>query len=214
MSLPMTFAIGIAIGLVMVVPVGPVNLLTVSRTLRFGVLPGFVAGLGGMAADVVFAIVSAFGVSAVTDFVSGHKAPLQWLGGVLLLVMGVTAMRSHPHLDRVSDRGGGRGLVGGFLAAFLMTITNPGAAFGMLALFGSFVDPDTLQENAWNAPTIVAGIACGSTLWWLGLATAVGRVRERMTDDWLAGLNRAAGIVLVLFGLALLAGTALGYDLV
>lgn len=214
MTLALLFLIGIAMGLIMVVPVGPVNLLTVSRTLRFGFLPGFVAGLGGMAADVLFATVSAFGISAVTDFIEGNTGPLQWLGGVLLCILGVTALRSHPHLDRETTRGGGKGLAGGFVAAFLMTITNPGAALGMLALFGSFIDPDLLADSLLPATLVVAGVATGSTLWWFGLAAAVGRVRDRMDDDWLAGLNKAAGLVLLAFGLALFVGTYLGLKLV
>jgi threonine/homoserine/homoserine lactone efflux protein len=214
MSFVQLFVTGMAIGLIMAVPVGPVNLLAVSRTLRFGFLAGFVAGLGGMVADSVFAAIAAFGITRVIDFVEGNAFPIQLVGGLLLVAMGIAAMRSHPHLDRVRDSGPRNGVLRGGVSGFFMTVTNPGAALAMLALFGSLGDIEALNTDDVAAVVVVAGVAAGSTIWWFVLATMVGRLRDRMSDDWLAGINRVAGVVLIVCGAGLLAGLALGIEIV
>ena len=38
---------GIAIGLAVAAPIGPVNLIVIRRTLRYGQLNGFLSGAGG-----------------------------------------------------------------------------------------------------------------------------------------------------------------------
>lgn len=210
MSLAFLFLTGMAIGLIMAVPVGPVNLLAISRSLRGGFVAGFVAGMGGMVADTLLATIAAFGVTAVIDFVEGYEQGIQFAGGVLLVVMGIAAMRSHPHLDPGADGNQRAGVIRGGITGFFMTVTNPGAAIAMLALFGGLGDIDEINRDPTAALFIVAGVAAGSTLWWFVLATVVGGLHKRLSDRWLAGINHVAGVVLVGCGLALVGGLAFG----
>lgn len=55
------------------------------------------------------------------------------------------------------------------------------------------------------AGLLVVGVFLGSLLWWLLLALGVGALRQRLTLATRHWLNRAAGVVIALFGaLALL----------
>ncbi len=204
---------GVAIGLIMAVPVGPVNLLAISRTLRYGFLAGFVAGLGGMVADTLLAALAAYGVTWVIDFVEGNARPIQFGGGVLLVIMGIAALRSHPHLDRVGKVASNRSVWRGGLTGFVMTVTNPGAAIAMLALFGSLGNVEAVELGGFSSLVVVAGVAAGSTIWWFVLATMVGRLRDRLSDDWLRRINMTAGVILLGCGFALIGGLLLGVRL-
>ena len=59
------FAKGLAIGLAIAAPVGPVGVLCVRRTLSEGRLMGLAAGLGAAVADAFYGGIAAFGVAAV-----------------------------------------------------------------------------------------------------------------------------------------------------
>src|SRR6516225_10642060 len=74
---------GIFIGLIVAVPIGPVNLLCIRRTLAFGPLNGFVAGVGAAMGDGTFAIVIGFGLTAVRDWIEHHSTAIQLGGGCL-----------------------------------------------------------------------------------------------------------------------------------
>src|SRR5271154_7403839 len=56
---------GVVIGLTVALPIGPVNLICIRRTLALGPVNGFVSGLGAALGDGVFAIITAFGFTAV-----------------------------------------------------------------------------------------------------------------------------------------------------
>ena len=51
---------GILVGLSIAAPVGAIGLLCIQRTLRYGMLTGFVSGLGAATADVLYGMIAAF----------------------------------------------------------------------------------------------------------------------------------------------------------
>ena len=63
---------GILIGLMVSVPLGPMGVLIIQKTLQKGALAGFVAGMGAACADLFYATVAAFGLGFVS---SGLFAP-------------------------------------------------------------------------------------------------------------------------------------------
>lgn len=205
------FVIGVTIGLMTSIPVGPVNILVITRTLRRGFLSGLTTGLGGMTADTLIAVVAAFGITAVIDFVEGNEAVIQVAGGLLLVVFGIAAIRSHPHLSDARDVKGG--MAGGIAAAFAMTVANPGALLGMLAIFGGLGDLEIADDDVASRMTIVAGVAAGATGWWIVLSTLVSRMRTIVTDRVLSLINEVSGLVLIGAGIALVVAIALGIRL-
>ncbi|HEV8028829.1 MAG TPA: hypothetical protein VGP50_15455, partial [Stellaceae bacterium] len=68
---------GIAVGIVIALPAGPVGVLCVRRTLFEGPVYGFVSGLGAATADTLFAVVAGFGVTIVRDFMLRFQ---DWFG--------------------------------------------------------------------------------------------------------------------------------------
>src|SRR5271170_2342067 len=62
--MPLVFFLkGIVIGAVIAVPVGPVGILCLRRTIFEGRLAGLVSGLGAATADALFGVVAAFAAS-------------------------------------------------------------------------------------------------------------------------------------------------------
>jgi threonine/homoserine/homoserine lactone efflux protein len=51
---------------------------------------------------------------------------------------------------------------------------------------------------------VVAGIFCGSMLWWTALSVAVMRFRARVDEHRLKWLNRLAGLAMAIFGAGLI----------
>jgi threonine/homoserine/homoserine lactone efflux protein len=82
---------------------------------------------------------------------------------------------------------------------FLLTITNPSAVLGLVAIFGgvsSFVE----IESHLDALVMVASIMGGSFLYWFIVSERIGRVRHRLDTVRLGNVNRIAGLVLIGFG--------------
>lgn len=195
--------LGIAIGFIAAAPVGPVNVMIMQQAFRRGFLPGLLTGIGSVVADAMFASAAAFGMTAVGDFFEGHARIIQLVGGVILVLFGLRLVLSHPHFN-LNYGEPARGLVSGIAAAFALTITNPGALLGFLALFGALGDWAPEPGNWLAACELVLGVIAGSFLWWLMISAIVARLRVHLDDHWLERVNGVAGGLLMGFGVIIL----------
>lgn len=196
--------IGIAIGLAVTAPLGPVNILVIRNAIRRGFAVAFLVGLGAVAADVLYATAAAYGVRWVSELIADYARPLLLAGGVLLVVTGVWLARKRMDLSGVDSDVGSAGVAARMLGAFGLTLGNPGEIFGFLAIFGSMSGVLRLHEDAARPPTVVAGVALGGILWWLFLSGLVSRVSSRFGEKALARIGRWTGILIAAFGFALL----------
>ena len=80
---------GILIGLVASIPLGPIGLLCIQRTLSKSHRSGFVSGLGAATADSMFATVALFSLTVVMSFIENNMAIIKALGGISVVIVGV-----------------------------------------------------------------------------------------------------------------------------
>ena len=75
------------IGLIASAPMGPVGVLCVQRTLNKGRWYGFITGIGAVVSDLIYAAITAYGMSYVMDVLNNQQTRmyLQIVGSVLLL---------------------------------------------------------------------------------------------------------------------------------
>jgi threonine/homoserine/homoserine lactone efflux protein len=195
---------GLVIGVAVAAPIGPVNLICIRRTLKYGMLNGFMSGAGAAVGDGVFAIIAAFGVTAVITFVAAYSGWLQLLGGMFLLGLGVRTWFDQPHLDDKLPDGSLGDLLPVISVTFFLTITNPATMLGFIAIFGGVADFTIGTENYMRAGLLVASVIAGSVLWWAAITGFVSLFRDRMTDDGLEILNKISAVIIVVFGAAIL----------
>jgi threonine/homoserine/homoserine lactone efflux protein len=201
----MNFLWGVLIGISVAAPIGPVNLICLQRTLKFGLVVGLISGLGAALGDALFGFIAAFGVTAVADFIMKYQTVLQTVGGFFLIWLAVHIWREHPHLDDKSRNGQGVGQVlKSFVTTFLLTITNPMTILGFVAIFAS-VGLSRVAQNFTAASLLVAGVFSGSVLWWLVVTNGARFLKGRMNDSHLLVINRASALLVALFGVLALA---------
>jgi threonine/homoserine/homoserine lactone efflux protein len=199
---PLIIPVGLVIGVLVAMPVGPVNVLCLQRALERGFWGGVAAGLGAVIGDGLIALFAALGVGAVSGAIKHYRMTVQTLGGLALLAFGIRLYLTEPRIVRDEHADGRRPSLADFAwdipQTFFLTITNPGAMLGLFAIFGgisSFVEVDTYVD----AFTIVAAIMAGSLGWWVILSHTIGRFRHRLDLGKLQLVNRIAGILLVCF---------------
>jgi threonine/homoserine/homoserine lactone efflux protein len=192
---------GLIIGFSIAAPVGPIGILCIRRTLAEGRLAGFLSGMGAASADMFYGAVAAFGLTAVQDLLISQSNWLRIVGGVFLLYLGVKTFISKPSNEAVKSKR--RGLFGAYLTTFFLTIANPITILSFLAIFAGLRLGET-NGNYLSASMMVLGVFLGSATWWLTLSTGVSLLREKFTPALLTWVNRLAGVIILIFGLAAL----------
>ena len=195
---------GLAMGLAIAAPLGPVNIIVIREALARGAIAGIMAGIGSVIADSAFAAVAAFGLRSVAAFFEGHAVALDLIGGALLVAIGISAARARVSLHDVERASDPSGEWQKPLATFATTITNPGALLGVFAVFGGMENVLRLQESVARPFAAVAAFAAGGLLWWVGLSLLVSRLKHRLSEKMLNRINRWTGVMIAAFGFALL----------
>ena len=190
---------GILIGLMVSVPLGPMGVLIIQKTLQKGALAGFVAGMGAACADLFYATVAAFGLGFVINI-------LQIIGGIFLIIVGLKIYFDNPLKQiRMKKRVTKKGLLGDFLTLFFLTVSNPVAIVVFMAVFAGasvFGDDPSYRIELF----VLSGVVIGGGLWWYTLSTLVNIFRKKFRLRVLITINRVSGVLItVLGGLVILA---------
>lgn len=198
---------GMLIGIFASAPMGPVGVLCIQRTLNKGRWYGFATGVGAAASDIIYALITGFGISFVMDFVNNERNlfVLKIVGSVMLLLFGVYCYMSKPkkNLHPASNKKGT--LVHNGVTAFWITFSNPLIIFIFMAAFAqfAFVRPDYPFEMVLGYLSIILG----ALLWWFGLSWLIDKVRGRFDNNGIKIINRTIGIVVIIASLIVLIGT-------
>lgn len=187
---------GFIIGVVVSAPLGPVGVLCIQRTLNKGRWYGFVTGLGAALSDIIYALITGYGMSFISDIISRHIFLFQWLGSVMLFLFGLYTFRSNPvrSLRPVSTTKGT--YLHNFVTAFFVTISNPLIIFLFIGLFArfAFADPSYLIHEQISS---YFAIALGALTWWFTITYGVNKVRKRFDLRGIWMINRVVGVVVM-----------------
>ena len=192
---------GILIGLTIAVPVGPIALMTIQRTLNQGRAIGLATGLGAATADLVYGSIAAFGLTLISGFLIDHKIWFSLLGGLFLCYLGVRTLLTPPATKAATV--GQSGVFSAYASSLFLTLTNPPTILFFLAIFaGLGLAQQGLGYGA--AMSMVAGVFCGSAAWWPTLSYSVGLLRTHFNPTTLGWTNKIAGVTICIFGVVIL----------
>lgn len=199
---------GIIVGLGASIPLGPIGILCIQRTLSKGKWSGFATGMGAAISDIIFSAIALLGLAFVNDFLTTYREWVMLFGGAVVAGFGLKIFITNPikQIKRVQE--GNHQYIQDFVSSFIMTITNPGAIFliiGMFAFIG--IDSGSYEFGLVLAPALL-GVFIGTLGWWFTLSTVINmfrnkfRLKQLLVTNWIAGtIIMAIGIVSLFEGL-------------
>ena len=192
---------GVVLGFSIAAPVGPIGILCIRRTMAEGRMPGLATGLGAATADALYGVVAALGLTFISGLLLSQSTWLSLIGGGFLIYLGFTTFRANAPTTEVANDN--HGIAGSYFSALFLTLTNPMTILFFTAVFAGLGIADAAGDYVAGG-LLVLGVFCGSALWWLLLTGGVILFQTRVEEISLVWINRIAGVVLVVFGLAAL----------
>jgi threonine/homoserine/homoserine lactone efflux protein len=194
------FLKGLVVGFLVATPVGPIGLLCIQRTLSEGKMHGLISGLGAATADAIYGLIAALGLTVISNFLVEEQLWLRLFGGLFLCYLGVRTFLSKsantPSVSAPSH-------IGNYGSTFLLALTSPITILVFAAVFAG-LGAVSSGAHYFYVGLSVAGVFTGSALWWFILCGAAGILRKKIGYDRLTHLNKISGIIITVFGLAIL----------
>lgn len=203
-----TFLQGVLVGISIAAPVGPVGALCIRTTISHGRLAGLAVGLGAAAADALYGIIAASGLSLTASIFAWASQLLRIGGGLFLCWLGGRALLAVEGKVDVPLPGDGAAametqsghLIKRFLFTFGLTLANPLTIISFAAIFAS-MQLRHLPGKSLQSVCIVSGVFAGSCAWWLLLTLGVGAFRQALKPSATRAIDVGSALVILLFGL-------------
>ena len=192
---------GFLIGVLISAPMGPIGMLVIQRTLSKGRWPGMFTGVGASVSDLLYCLLTGFGISFITDMIDRHQLMLQIVGGIVLGAFGLYLFRKNPTrslkaADGEAVRRSGGTYWGDLVSGFLLTVSNPLILFFIIGLFArfNFILPEFGVHHYILAYLTILG---GAMAWWYGVTYLVNKLRRRFNVRSLWLFNRIIAAILI-----------------
>ncbi len=191
---------GLIIGVVVSAPMGPVGIFCIQRTLDKGRLSGFYTGVGAAISDLIYCLLTGFGLSFIEEFINRHRDPIQLLGSLVLIFFGIWLIRKKPDggtlaADPDHDSPSREGDI---LKGFALTFSNPLILFLIIGLFAQF---NFVIEGIKFYHYVLGfiGIIAGALGWWWVVTYFVDKLRGHFTQRTMKLINTVIGIIILIF---------------
>ena len=193
---------GIAIGLIISAPMGPVGMLCIQRTLDKGRRAGLYTGIGAAISDLFYSLLTGFGLSFIEDFLEKNQNIIQLVGSFVLIGFGVYLFRKNPSKGLKKPVDENVSIEKSILGGFLFTFSNPLILFLIVGLFARFNFILPAQSSGVHIVQYITGfifIFIGALIWWWFITFSIDKVRSHfnLRSMWL--INKIIGSIIMLF---------------
>jgi len=211
---------GFLSGLLLSIPVGPINLTILNEGARRGFRWALLIGLGATTMEVVYCAVAFTGFSAFFQqgwIASGMEvfsfAFMLFLGIKFLVARTVVAAL---HISQTADRIEERleeklHPHSAFLTGLVRVAGNVGVLLFWIILAANFMSRGWVQPSWEGKLACLIGVALGTGLWFVGLSWGVSLGHGRFSEKTLLRLEHGSGVGLLI--IALIHGAHIAWQL-
>ena len=204
---------GFISGLLLSVPVGPINLTIMNEGARNGFRWAFLIGLGAVVMEVIYCAIAFTGFASF--FSRGYvKAAMELFSFVFMLYLGVKfllakTVAAPTHLTNATDKIEARieqrfHPHSAFMTGLVRVMANPGVLLFWVVLAANFISREWVEPNGQGKLACISGVAGGTSVWFIGLSWAVSLGHKKFSERALLRMEHFSGVGLL--GLALAHG--------
>lgn len=201
---------GLGAGLLLSMPVGPVNLTILNWASRRGFLAGMLVGLGAACMEIIYCATAFTGFTQFFE-VRIIKTLMEVFTFVFFLFLGLKFLRAQS-LDAPTEFGPTAQKIrarvdekfhpeSAFMTGFIRVLGNFGVLLLWIVLAANFLSRDLVADTLAAKAACIAGVALGLNLWFCGLSFTASRGQGHLSEPALLRLERFSGVCLLALGI-------------
>jgi len=193
----------ITIGFLIALPVGPIGVLCINRSIAGGFRSGLITGLGAASADAIYGLIAVLGITTITTFLIGAGGYIKLIGGVLLCYLAINILID---INKKNNRAKAKQYSSYYISSLILTLTNPATIIAFTAIFAA-LGLGYQYKGITSAILMVTGVFIGSLLWWIILSGGVSVFRKKINDRFRQFIGLISGSLIFIFGLSCIIST-------
>ena len=190
---------GVFSGLLVSVPVGPINVTIVNEGAQRGFRWAALIGLGSVTMEVVYCAAAFAGFTGLFD---SHfmKATMELISFLLVLFLGLKYLLAHSlpgspkSVERIESRLHPHTA---FMTGFVRVLANPLVLLFWITLSATILAHDWVENNWTSKSVFILGVAVGALLWFMLLSYVVSRGHGRFSTQTLLRMSQISGACLL-----------------
>lgn len=211
----LAFLTGFVSGLLLSIPVGPINLTILNEGAKYGLRWALLIGTGASIMEVIYCAIAFTGFASF--FTGGYvKAAMElfsfmfmfYLGLKFLLVKAtVESTKLLPSQEKLEARISGKieeklHPHSGFMIGFTRVLGNPGVLLFWIILAASFISREWVEPTIKSKLFCISGVLVGTFLWYFSLGWISSKGHNRLSEVHLVHMERISGVALLLIAVA------------
>lgn len=201
---------GFLSGLLLSIPVGPINLTILNEGARRGFKWAALIGLGATTMEVIYCFIAFTGFASF--FTQGYVKAIMELGSfIFMLFLGIkflmtksveTPVRLGAAANRIEGRLEERlHPHSAFMTGFVRVMGNLGVLVFWIILAANFISREWVTADWPGKLACVTGVALGTGLWFIGLSWVVSLGRGKFSAKTLLRIEHYSGLCLLILAL-------------
>ncbi|HUE37317.1 MAG TPA: LysE family transporter [Candidatus Acidoferrum sp.] len=211
---------GFVAGLLLSMPVGPVNLTIINTATRRGFFAGMLVGLGASSMELIYCAIAFTGFTQFFE-VRMIKTSMEVFTFVFFLYLGQKFVRAKD-LDAPTKFGSAAHKFSvrldeklhpesAYMTGFTRVLGNLGVLLFWIVLAANFLSRDWVANTLAAKAACILGVALGTNSWFSSLSFAASRGHGRLSEPTLLLMERFSGVCLLVLGIA--QGIHIGWQL-
>jgi L-lysine exporter family protein LysE/ArgO len=162
----MFILLGLVVGFVAAIPLGPVNIFVISQTIKHDFLHGFLAGLTTALLDFLYCSIALVGFFHISFNLNRVFPYLKIVAAAVLIYIAIRLVKQAqlPLADKSLQKSPAshRSVLG----VILLYVSNPGMYFFWLAIGGSMTAHNLIRNTGWRPFVFALACGLGSLIWY------------------------------------------------
>ena len=196
----MIFFKGVATGLCLSLPFGPIGIYCMEKTLVRGEKEGYISALGMVTVDIIYGLLAYLFINQIGHIILQYQSFVKAIVGVFLVIIGYKKMRANVEIKDISHEH--KTLLQDYLGTLVICLFN---VSGILAIAGIYATLD-IGLSAGNCGIftplkLACGILTGGASLWFLTTFILYNFKKKITNDLLIKISKLAGCFILIFGI-------------
>ncbi|MDD8025953.1 MAG: LysE family transporter [Acidobacteriota bacterium] len=197
----MFFPIGLLIGFIAAIPLGPINVFIISQTMKRDFFHGFMGGITACVLDTGYCLVAILGMSHITSLINRWVILLKAVAALFMFAISVrlyfqSKKGRKPKSEKIEVKKSPKPI----LAVFLMYISNPTLLAFWLGTAGMVTSHYWVTNDGLTPYLFALACGLGGVLWYFILTRYVAKYHHMFSPKTFRRIFVGMALILFTFG--------------